>query len=128
MSSADSRQKAISLIEQLPQDTLVAVVQLLEFLAAPLPLAPIDVEAARLLTTIQKQPSDIDQTRLNELRDRCEWDQLSDLEHQELIHYEDAIEQHRVERLEALLKLAKLRNIDLISLNRQIPPQSSHAA
>jgi len=49
------------------------------------------------------------------LRERCEWGQLSEAEHQELLQCEDRLEQDRAERLEALINLAKLRNLDLIS-------------
>jgi hypothetical protein len=45
---------------------------------------------------------------LLDLRDRCEWGELTEAEHQELIDYEDLLEQKRVERLEDLLQLAKL--------------------
>lgn len=55
---------------------------------------------------------------------RCEWGELTEAEHQELIRYEDLLEQHRVERLEALMELAKLRNLDLVTLNQQVSPQS----
>ncbi len=30
------------------------------------------------------------QKQLEELRDRCEWEELTEAEHQELIHYEDS--------------------------------------
>ncbi|NEP59367.1 MAG: hypothetical protein F6K31_20515 [Symploca sp. SIO2G7] len=47
-----------------------------------------------------------EQIRLNILRDRCEYGELSEAEHQELVGYEDWLEQLRVEQLEALIKLA----------------------
>lgn len=61
---------------------------------------------------------------MDELRARCEWGELTDTEHAELIQYEDRLEQWRVERLQALMELAKLRNIDLLTLNRQFRPGS----
>ena len=124
MPSLDIRQRAIALLGQLPQNKLAAVVQLLEVLAEPTPRTPANPEEAQLLTVIQQHLSEPEQTRLDDLRDRCEWGELTDTEHQELLHYEDRLEQHRVERLEALIALAKLRNLDLISLNQQF---SSHA-
>ena len=125
----DIRQKAIALIDQLPQDKLMAVVQLLEFLAEPPQQSTVSAQEAQLLEVIQNHLSEEEQTRLDTLRDRCEWDELSEAEHQELIGYEDLLEQQRVERLEALIELAKIRNIDLMRLNQQVQSKSqpSHA-
>ncbi|MBD2424774.1 hypothetical protein [Phormidium sp. FACHB-1136] len=109
MSSTDIRQRAMALLDQLPHTKLAAVVQLLEVLAEP--ISP----------PSESHPSgDFDQARLEDLRERCEWCELSEAEHQELIQYEDRLEQDRAERLEALMNLAKLRNLDLSSLNRQL--------
>jgi hypothetical protein len=133
MPPIDIRQRAIALLDQLPQNKLVAVVQLLEVLAEPAPQTPTNPDEAPLLAIIQWQLPPLEQSRLDDLRDaqraaqegqRCEWGELSEAEHQQLIHYEDRLEQHRVERLEALMNLAKLRNLDLLSLNRQLSPQA----
>ncbi len=125
----DIRQKAIALIDQLPQDKLMAVVQLLEFLAEPPQQSTVSAQEAQLLEVIENHLPEDEQARLDTLRDRCEWDELSEAEHQELIGYEDLLEQQRVERLEALIELAKLRNIDLMRLNQQVQSKSqpSHA-
>jgi hypothetical protein len=125
----DIRQKAIALIDQLPQDKLMAVVQLLEFLAEPPQPSTVSAQEAQLLEAIKNHLPEDEQTRLDTLRDRCEWDELTEAEHQELIGYEDLLEQQRVERLEALIELAKLRNIDLMRLNQQVQSKSqpSHA-
>ncbi len=125
----DIRQKAIALIDQLPQDKLMAVVQLLEFLAEPPQQSTISAQEAQLLEAIENHLPEDEQTRLDTLRDRCEWGELTEAEHQELVGYEDLLEQQRVERLEALIELAKLRNIDLMRLNQQVQSKSqpSHA-
>ncbi|MEL7316337.1 MAG: hypothetical protein AAFN08_15550 [Cyanobacteria bacterium J06559_3] len=120
MSSVDIRQQAISLLEHLPQNKLEAVVQLLEVLAEPIPQPSTNPEESRLIDIIQRQLPEGEATRLNELRQRCEWGELSEPEHQELIRYEDSLEQHRVNRLQALMELAQLRNLDLVSLNQQM--------
>lgn len=127
--ATDIRQKAIALIDQLPQDKLMAVVQLLEFLAEPPQQSTVSAQEAQLLEVIENHLPEDEQTRLNTLRDRCEWDELTEAEHQELIGYEDLLEQQRVERLEALIELAKIRNIDLMRLNQQVQSKSqpSHA-
>lgn len=123
MPPIDIRQRAIALLDQLPQNKLAAVVQLLEVLAEPASQTA-NPDEAPLLAIIQWQLPALEQSRLDDLRDRCEWGELSEAEHQQLIHYEDRLEQHRVERLEALMNLAKLRNLDLLSLNRQLSPQA----
>ena len=127
--ATDIRQKAIALIDQLPQDKLMAVVQLLEILAEPPQPSTVSAQEAQLLEVIENHLPEDEQTRLDTLRDRCKWDELSEAEHQELIGYEDLLEQQRVERLEALIELAKIRNIDLMRLNQQVQLKSrpSHA-
>ncbi|MEH1791069.1 MAG: hypothetical protein V7L23_37325 [Nostoc sp.] len=114
----------IKLIEQLSEERLTAVVQLLEFLSEP-PVqgASNPIEESRL-EVIQRRLSPDDQKRLEELRARCEWGKLTDIEHEELITYEDRLEQWRVERLETLMELARLRNIDLLTLNLQFLSES----
>lgn len=124
MPPVDIRQRAISLIEQLPQNKLAAVVQLLEVLSEPTSQSAANAEEASLLEIIERRLPETEQVRLNELRDRCEWGNLTEAEHQELIRYEDRLEQHRVERLEALMELAKLKNLDLLTLNQQVSAQS----
>ena len=127
--ATDIRQRAIALIGQLPQDKLMAVFQLLEFLAEPPQEGTVSAQEAQLLEVIENHLPEDEQVRLDTLRDRCEWDELSEAEHQELIGYEDLLEQQRVERLEALIELAKIRNIDLMRLNQQVQSKSqpSHA-
>jgi hypothetical protein len=87
-----------------------------EVLAEPVPQTPASSEEAPLLA-IQWQLPTSGQSRLDDLRDRCEWGTLPEAEHQGLIRDEDLLEQHRVKRLKALMNLAKLRNLDIISLN-----------
>lgn len=122
-SSIDSRQRAIALVEQLSAEKLPAVVQLLELLTSPpdqSPQSPGSHEESRLLEKIGQAFSAEKQSRLNDLRQRCEWEQLTDTEHKELISYEDQQEQLRVDRLSALIELAKSRNIDLLTLNQEL--------
>lgn len=117
------RQRAIALIEHLPTERLAAVVQLLEFLSEPSQQVIPSSQEDTLLQTVQRHFSADHQRRLEELRDRCEWAELTEDEHQELIRYEDLLEQQNAERLAALIELAKLRNADLVTLNRQLRTQ-----
>ncbi|MBD0347439.1 MAG: hypothetical protein ICV63_21990 [Coleofasciculus sp. Co-bin14] len=122
--ATDIRRRAIELIEQLSEERLTAVVQLLEFLSEPSKFAASNPIELALVEVIQRRLTPNEQKRLEELRKRGEWGELTDMEHEELITYEDQLEQLRVERLEALMELARLRNMDLLTLNRQFVSES----
>ncbi|MHC0068677.1 hypothetical protein ACWATR_38425 [Nostoc sp. UIC 10890] len=122
--ATDIRRRAIELIEQLSEERLTAVVQLLEFLSEPSKFAASNPIELALVEVIQRRLTPNEQKRLEELRKRDEWGELTDMEHEELITYEDQLEQLRVERLEALMELARLRNMDLLTLNRQLVSES----
>jgi hypothetical protein len=115
----DIRQRAITLLEGLPLDQVTTLLPLLELLSQTPQNALVSSEEISLLQVIQHHLDPESQTRLTELRDRCEWGELTAAEHQELLRYEDQLEQQNVERLEALMKLSRLRKVDLITLNRQ---------
>jgi hypothetical protein len=116
MTHTDIRQRAIELIQQLPPERLDDVVHWLESLNT--------TEETALIETIQRQLSPQDQQRLNELHDRSEQSLLTEAERQEYITYADRLEQQNLDRLEALIKLAKLRNIDVPTLNQQFHSDS----
>ncbi|MEH1864600.1 MAG: hypothetical protein V7K69_06225 [Nostoc sp.] len=122
--ATDIRRRAIELIEQLSEERLTAVVQLLEFLSEPSKFAVSNPIELALVEVIQRRLAPNEQKRLEELRKRGEWGELTDMEHEELITYEDQLEHWRVERLEALMELARLRNMDLLTLNRQFVSES----
>lgn len=122
--ATDIRRRAIELIEQLSEERLTAVVQLLEFLSEPSKFAASNPIELALVEVIQRCLAPNEQKRLEELRKRSEWGELTDMEYEELITYEDQLEQWRVERLEALMELARLRNMDLLTLNRQFVSES----
>ncbi|MBE9061947.1 hypothetical protein [cf. Phormidesmis sp. LEGE 11477] len=126
----ESRQRAILLIEQLSQEKLPAVIQLLELLAEPVQKSSTSDEENRLLAIIQRRLPEEQQLRLNDLRHRCEWSQLTESEHAELIKFEDRVEELRVNRLASLIELAKLKDVDLMTLNQEISSskESSRAA
>jgi hypothetical protein len=122
-------QRAIALIDQLPPDKLNIAVTFLENLTQQTSVSqdnPIADEIS-LRRIIQQRPT-IDQARLDDLRDRNEWVTLTDEEHQELIRYEEQLEQYSVDRLQAMIQLAQLKNIDLPTLNQQLKSEDHHAA
>jgi hypothetical protein len=122
-------QRAIALIDQLPPDKLNIAVIFLERLTQQTPAVPDNPIAYEisLRRIIQLRPT-IDQARLDDLRDRNEWATLTDEEHQELIRYEEQLEQYSVDRLQAMIQLAQLKNIDLPTLNQQLKSEDRHAA
>lgn len=122
--ATDIRRRAIELIEHLSEERLTAVVQLLEFLSEPSKFAASNPIELALVEVIQRCLAPNEQKRLEELRKRGEWGELTDMEHEELITYEDQLEHWRVERLEALMELAVALDMDLLTLNRQFVSES----
>ncbi|MBO3460235.1 hypothetical protein G7B40_023750 [Aetokthonos hydrillicola Thurmond2011] len=123
------RRRAIALLEQLPGDSLVRAVEFLEALcdeALQESETTPETNETALVEIIQRRlPSD-DQQRLDYLRQRNETEEITDAEHQELLAYIDRVEQQDVERAEALIKLAQLRQVDLKVLIREFLPKHSN--
>jgi hypothetical protein len=120
------RQKAIALLEQLPDDQLVQAVKFLEELSYQTSqqgeIASCSLQEDTLLQIIQHRlPSD-DQDRLNALRQRNEAGSITDVEHQELLTYVDRVEQQDANRAAALIQLAQLRHADLKTLLNEFLP------
>ena len=125
------RQRAIALLEQLPGESLVRAVEFLETLsheALQKSEATQEASEAGLLEIIQRRLPPEDQKRLAYLRQRNEAEEITDTEHQELLGYIDRVEQMDVERAEALIKLAKLRQVDLVVLIQEFLPTHSNVA
>lgn len=114
------RQRAIELVDRLPKEMLVEAVELLEFLCLKANQAgeekPSNPEESVLLQIIGRRLPPDDQKRLNYLVEQDEIGEITDAEHSELLAYAEQIESQNVERLEALIELAKLRNVDLKTL------------
>jgi hypothetical protein len=127
------RQRAIELVEKLPQEMLSEAIDFLESLskkAEPLKEEEeLTAEESTLMQIIQRRLSPEEQNRLDYLREQNEWSELTEAEYQKLLAYEDLLENQNVERIEALMKLAKIRQVDLESLNSQFKsePKPSNA-
>lgn len=121
--STELRQRAIELVDQLPKEMLVEAVDLLESLCLKANQLgeeqPSNTEESALLQIIRRRLSPDDQKRLNDLRDRNEWSELTPAEYNELLAYEERVESLNVERVRALIELAKIRKVDLATLNRE---------
>jgi len=122
ISPTPQTQQAIALVEQLPPNQLAIAITFLEELSGQHP----DDETT-LRKIIHKAPV-IDCDRLNDLRDRNEWETLTSEEYQELLTYEEQLESYNSDRLQAMIHLAELKNIDLPTLNQQIQSETPHAA
>ncbi len=122
--STEIRQTAIALLEKLPEALLEEAVQMLESLHLKADLVkaveiPNPEESALLEIIHRHLPAD-QQQHLNYLHDRDEMGEITDLEHSQLLAYAERLEHLSVERLRALLELAKLRNVDLDNLLNQL--------
>jgi hypothetical protein len=125
--STEIRQRAIALLEKLLESMLDEAVQLLESLRvkadAVREVAVSKLPESALLEIIHRRLPADEQARLDYLRDQNEYGELSDDEYQELLTYEEQMENKNVERLRALMELAKHRNTDLATLNSELKVQ-----
>ena len=115
-------QRAIDLVENLPPTQLAIALHFLEELAQQN-----NPNETALQQIIQNTPR-IDRDRLNDLRNRNEWETLTPEEYQELLTYEEQLESYNSDRLQAMIHLAELKNIDLPTLNQQIQSETPNAA
>jgi hypothetical protein len=111
------RQRAMTLLEQLPGESLIKAVEFLEslsheFLQLSETSKTPNSETA-LLQIIQRRLSPEEQHKLSYLREQNENEEITETEYQELLKYINRIEQQDAERAEALIQLAQLRQVDL---------------
>jgi hypothetical protein len=120
------RQKAIALLQQLPDDQLAQAVEFLEELShqtlQPSEIASNSPQEDTLLQIIQRRLPPGDQARLDALRQRNEAGNITDVEYQELLMYVDRVEQQDADRAAALIQLAQLRQVDLKTLINKFLP------
>jgi hypothetical protein len=120
------RQKAITLLQQLPDDQLVQAVEFLEELSHQTlqsgEVASNSPQEDTLLHIIQRRLPLGDQARLDALRQRSEAGNITDVEYQELLMYVDRVEQQDADRAAALIQLAQLRQVDLKTLITKFLP------
>ena len=115
--STEIHQKALSLLEQLPQKSLNKAVEYLETLSQNAQQGTISLTTlsneTQLIKIIQLRLSSDKQKRLDYLRQQNETGKITEQEHQELLNYVDQIEEQDAQRAEALIQLAQLRQVDL---------------
>ena len=121
--TVEMRQRVIQLVDCLPQESLPEAIAFLESLSTKANPSAVNVlsnsEELKLIKIIQYRLSVREQEHFDDLRERNEWGELTEAEHCKLIEYIEQIEDRDVERTEALMKLAKLRNVSLDSLLKE---------
>ena len=120
------RNRARALVEQLPGESLVKAVEFLEALCREAnqvsDVTPPEPQEEALLQIIQCRLPHDDQSRLAYLRQQNEIGEITEAEHQDLLQYVDLVEHQDVERAEALIQLARLRNVELKKLLDEFLP------
>ena len=76
-------------------------------------------ETELFLIINQSLPAD-QQKRVEELTEKMEFESITDAEHAELLRLTDAMESGQVKRLRAVAELAKVRNVSLGEMMRQL--------
>lgn len=76
-------------------------------------------ETELFLIINQGLPAD-QQKRIDELTEKMEFESITDAEHAELLRLTNAMEMAQVKRLKAVAELAKVRNVSLSEMMRQL--------
>jgi hypothetical protein len=107
------RQRLQNLVETLPEESLLRAESLLTDLKSAAVSPSISSQEAPLIAIIERRLPSEAQTRLNNLRQRLADETITEAEHQELLTFIDPIEQMDAERVEAMIQLAQLRQVNL---------------
>jgi hypothetical protein len=117
------RQRLQTLVETLPEASLLQAESLLIQLNPAIALVDRrSNEEAPLLAIIQRRLPPQAQARLNTLRQRLADETITEAEHQELLTFIDPIEQMDADRVEAMIQLAQLRQVDLNTIIQEFLP------
>jgi hypothetical protein len=122
------RQRLQTLVETLPEESLLRAESLLTDLNSATVSPSTSAQEAPLIAIIERRLPPEAQTRLNLLRQSLADETITDAEHQELLTFIDPIEQMDAERVEAMIQLAQLRQVNLNTIIQEfLPnPQKSH--
>jgi hypothetical protein len=122
------RQRLQTLVETLPEESLLRAESLLTDLKSAAVSPSTGSQEAPLIAIIERRLAPEAQTRLNDLRQRLADETITEAEHQELLTFIDPIEQMDAERVEAMIQLAQLRQVNLNTIIQEfLPnPQKSH--
>ncbi|TXH68243.1 MAG: hypothetical protein E6Q83_14215 [Thiothrix sp.] len=107
-------------VASLPADEFEEFVDKVLALRAKLKVPSIPNQEAQLLHQINQGLSAQDQARFSNLEQKRKDETLTDVEHQELLKLIEQIEQFTVSRMQALTKLAALRQVSVPDLMRDL--------
>lgn len=117
------RYQAQKLVDQLPSQLLPEAIELLKSLALRInqvnQLLPENSEEVSLLEIIKHKLTEDQQRRFDYLQEQNEEGNLTESEHFELVNFIEKIENQDLERIEALIKLAQIRQVSLGELLTQ---------
>lgn len=107
-------------VESLPSHDLDQFVQRVLLLRAQRSANSLSEQEEKLLQLINRPVPEALQHRYNTLMEQQRQDQISQDEHNELLHLIEQIEQFDLERVQYLVKLAKLRQVSLSTLMKDL--------
>jgi len=120
--STGDRQKVMQLVEQLPEESLSEVIELLSNLLRQTRQSQLLISSSSeefLLQVIDRRLLPDDQARLDYLREQNESADITEAEHQELLAFVSRVENEDAERAAAILQLAQIRKVDVLSLIKE---------
>lgn len=97
----------------------LAMQKLIELRKQKLP-SVLSIEETEILKNINRGVPDEINSRYNALKEKRNQESLTEEEHKELIELTGYMEQHDVARLQSLVELAKIRNISLEELIKNL--------
>jgi hypothetical protein len=115
------RQRAHALLNDVPAECLPDLIKTLEAFASR-PASNLSEPEIELIEIINRRLPTMERERFDDLRDKNEWGTLTDAEHQELLGYVDVIEEMDVVRVDAMMKLAKLRQVSFDAVLSEFAP------
>jgi hypothetical protein len=116
------RQRLQTLVETLPDESLLQAESLLVQLNPSIGLVDQSGQEAPLLAIIHRRLPPQEQVRLNVLRQQLADETITETEHQELLAFIDPIEQMDADRVAAMIQLAQLRKVALNTIIQEFLP------
>lgn len=121
--TAQMRERAHKLLNGLAPEFLPDVIKTLEsYCRQSASTEPVAAET-ELIEIINRRLAASDRERFETLQDKNEWGTLTAAEQQELLNYVETIEDMDVERVEAMMKLAQLRQVSLNEVLVEFAPK-----
>jgi len=126
MGETITRAQVVALIDTLPSETLPELAEFAEFLrfrTRAREASAVTTEERALLQVIQRRLAPEQQQRLDGLREKNETGLLTHVERAELLALVEQVENADAQRAQALIDLARLRQIAVAVLIRELTPE-----